>query len=67
MPMRCRDLIKIYVGDLKQGDMFTVDDVQAWFKKMWPRYVPSTREIGSNIKSLDRVLNIDCGIYEVIA
>ena len=68
MPMRTRDLIKMYVSDLDVGDVFSIDDIMAWFKERWPRYTPGSNEIGCNVRChMRNVAIIGNGIYKVIA
>ena len=68
MPMRTRDLIKMYVSDLDVGDVFSIDDIMAWFKDRWARYTPGSNEIGVNIRChINNVVLLSTGIYKVIA
>jgi len=64
---KIRDLIRSYVSDLDTGDLFSIDDVKAWFKATWPKSTPSSNCIGCVIRSFDNVQIVSSGVYKVIA
>ena len=64
---KIRDLIRSYVSDLDAGDLFSIDDLKAWFKATWPRYTPTSSSIGCVIRSFDNVQIVSSGVYKVIA
>ena len=67
MPPKTRDLIRSYIADLNVGDMFSVDDIIAWFKDTWPRMTPSSNGIGCYMRSYGNVQIIKTGVYKVIS
>lgn len=67
MPPKTKDLIKSYISDLEVGDLFSIDDVIAWFKATWPRYTPNGNGIGCYMRSYGNVQILGGGVYMVIA
>ena len=64
---KTRDLVRSYVNDLQVGDVFSVDDVVAWFKATWPRYTPTGNGIGCFMRGFGNIQILRCGVYKVIA
>lgn len=64
---KIRDLIRSYISDLDVGDEFSIEDVVAWFKEMWPKATPSGNGIGCFMRSFGNIEIVKCGVYRVIA
>lgn len=66
MGVSTRELIRSYISDLDVGEIFSIDDVVAWFKATWPRYTPSGNGIGCYMRSYGNVQILGGGVYKVI-
>ena len=67
MPRKTRDLVRSYISDLEVGDVFSIDDIVAWFKETWPRYTPTGNGIGCFMRGFGNVQIVKTGVYKVIA